>query len=78
MFILIFSRYGITLHLRKLTGIADEIQKGNFDTPLFDELNVNRKDEIGVLNQSSKDERDFLQTFAKFTNKGVAKAIAFK
>ena len=78
MFILIFSRYGISLHLRKLTGIADEIQKGNFDTPLFDELNVNRKDEIGVLNQSSKDERDFLQTFAKFTNKGVAKAIARK
>jgi len=78
MFILIFSRYGISLHLRKLTGIANEIQKGNFDTPLFDELNVNRKDEIGVLNQSSKDERDFLQTFAKFTNKGVAKAIARK
>ena len=41
-------------------------------------MNVNRKDEIGVLNQSSKDERDFLQTFAKFTNKGVAKAIARK
>ena len=78
MFILIFSRYGISAHLRKLTGVAEEIQKGNFDTPLFDTLNTKRKDEIGVLNQSSKDEREFLKTFAKFTNKGVAKAIARK
>lgn len=76
--ILCFSRYGISNHLRKLTAAAEEIKKGNFDTQLFDVLNTERNDEIGVLNQSTKDESEFLQTFAKFTNKGVAKAIARK
>ncbi len=76
--ILIFTRRGISIHLRKLTQAAEEIKNGNFETLIFDELSTNRRDEIGVLNQSTKDEREFLNTFAKFTNKGVAKAIARK
>lgn len=76
--ILIFTRQGISRHLRKLTEAAEEIKNGNFDTPVFDELSTKRRDEIGVLNQSTKDEREFLDVFAKFTNKGVAKSIARK
>lgn len=76
--ILVFTRQGISRHLRKLTEAAEEIKNGNFDTPVFEELSTNRRDEIGVLNQSTKDEREFLDVFAKFTNKGVAKSIARK
>lgn len=76
--ILVFTRQGISRHLRKLTEAAEEIKNGNFDTPVFDELSTKRRDEIGVLNQSTKDEREFLDVFAKFTNKGVAKGIARK
>lgn len=76
--ILVFTRQGISRHLRKLTAAAEEIKNGNFDTPVFEELSTNRRDEIGVLNQSTKDEREFLDVFAKFTNKGVAKSIARK
>ncbi len=76
--ILVFSRFAISVHIRKLTAAAHEIQKGNFDTPIIDDLNVRRADEIGVLNRSTQDEKQFLNTFAKFTNRGVAKAIARK
>lgn len=76
--ILVFTSQGISRHLRKLTEAAEEIKNGNFDTPVFDELSTKRRDEIGVLNQSTKDEREFLDVFAKFTNKGVAKSIARK
>lgn len=76
--ILVFTRQGISRHLRKLTEAAEEIKNGNFDTPVFDELSTKRRDEIGVLNQSTKDEREFLDVFARFTNKGVAKSIARK
>lgn len=76
--ILVFTRQGISRHLRKLTEAAEEIKNGNFDTPIFNELSTKRKDEIGVLNQSTKDEREFLDVFARFTNKGVAKSIARK
>lgn len=78
MIVLWYARLGISRHLRKLTAAAEEIKKGNFDTPLFDSLNTKRYDEIGVLNQSTKDELDFLNVFARFTNKAVAKAIARK
>lgn len=74
--ILCYSRWGISRHLRKLTYAADEIQSGNFDTPIIEKLNTRRLDEIGVLNQSTKNEFNFLTTFAKFTNQNVAKAIA--
>lgn len=75
---LVYSKFGISNPIKKLTYAAREIQNGNFDTEIIDELNSNRKDEIGVLNQSTKDEKGFLNTFSKFTNKGVAKAIARK
>ena len=78
IFILIFSRYAISRHLRRLTAAAEEIQKGNFDTEIISMLNTKRRDEIGVLNASTKDEQEFLNTFARFTNRGVAKAIARK
>ena len=76
MVILFFTRFAISRHLRRLTGAAVEIQKGNFDTEIINSLIVNRNDEIGLLNRSTKAELGFLNTFAKFTNKGVAKAIA--
>lgn len=78
IFILVFSRFSISLHLRKLTLATEEIQHGNFNTPLIAKLNTKRKDEIGVLNRGTRDEQEFLNTFAKFTNQGVAKAIATK
>lgn len=78
MFVLFFARYGISRHLRLLTACAEEIQRGNFNTRLISELNVRRRDEIGVLNRSTRDEQEFLNTFARFTNRGVAKAIARK
>ncbi|WP_296667540.1 HAMP domain-containing protein, partial [Treponema sp. UBA785] len=62
--ILVFTRLGISRHLQKLTEAAEEIKNGNFDTPIFNELSTKRKDEIGVLNQSTKDEREFLDVFA--------------
>ena len=78
--ILFFGRYAISMHLRRLTLAADRIQRGNFelDGKFLKKLNSRRWDEIGVLNQSTKDELDFLNTFARFTNKNVAKAIARK
>ena len=76
--ILIFSRFLISIHLRRLTATTAEIQDGNFDTPYVNMLSTRRLDEIGVLNQATKDQQEFLSTFAKFTNKGVARAIARK
>lgn len=78
--ILFFARFAISITLRRLTVAAQEIQKGNFELSenFINKLNSHRLDEIGVLNQSTKDELDFLNTFAKFTNKNVAKAIARK
>lgn len=76
--ILFYSRYGISRHLRKLSEAANEIQKGNFKTDIIDSLNVNRSDEIGILNESFVDERESLLMMAKFTNMNVAKGIATK
>ena len=78
IFILTLSRLAISRHLRRLTGAAEEIQSGNFNTPIISMLNTKRRDEIGVLNRSTQDEQEFLNTFARFTNRGVAKAIARK
>lgn len=64
--------------LENLTAVAEEINSGNFNTDLFDKLNVKRRDEIGVLNQSTKNERDILNTVTSLTNKGVTKAIVRK
>ena len=78
IFILFFSRFAISRHLRRLTAAAEEIQRGNFNTSLISTLNTRRRDEIGILNKSTKDEQEFLNTFARFTNKGVAQKIARK
>lgn len=78
MITLLFSRFAISNQLRKLSDAANEIQNGNFETEIIDNLNTKRKDEIGVLNEATQNEREFLNTFAKFTNKNVAKAIARK
>lgn len=78
LIILLFARFAISNQLRKLTFATNEIQNGNFETEIIDSLNTRRKDEIGVLNEATQNEREFLNTFAKFTNKNVAKAIARK
>ncbi len=75
---LTYSKFGIANPLKKLSIATSDIQKGEFDSKSIDWLNTRRKDEIGVLNRGMVDERQFLNTFAKFTNKGVAKAIARK
>ena len=76
--ILFFARFVISRPLRRLSLAAHEIQEGNFNTPIISRLNFERGDEIGVLNRGTRDEQEFLNTFAKFTNQGVAKAIATK
>ena len=73
----IFAK-AISTPLKKLTAVADEIKLGNFNTELFDELTEHPKDEIGVLIDSTKDEREILNTISALTNKGVAKAIVRK
>ena len=78
IFILTFARFAISRPLRFLTASAEEINQGNFNTPIISKLNTKRRDEIGVLNKSTQDEQEFLNTFARFTNRGVAKAIARK
>lgn len=78
IFIYFYSK-SMSSPLKKLTAIANEINQGNFNTELFDELkNTKRKDEIGVLIQSTKDEREILNTVSRLTNKGVAKAVVRK
>lgn len=75
---LFFAHFALAKPLAKLTAAAEDISRGNFNTEIIDTLNRKRKDEIGVLNKGTMDEREFLNTFAKFTNQGVAKAIATK
>ncbi len=73
----LFSR-SLSVPLKLLTNVANEIKNANFNTKLFDYLDDRRGDEIGVLASSTKDERDMLNTFTKLTNKGVTKAIVLK
>ncbi len=72
-----FSR-SLSVPLKTLTAIVNEINKGNFNTELFAELDTRRKDEIGVLAKSTRNEREILNTFSKLTNKGVTQAIIKK
>jgi len=74
-----FFSKSLSRPMEKLTAISDEINKGNFNTNLFDEIvNVHRHDEIGVLMRSTLAERDILNTVSRLTNKGVARAIVRK
>lgn len=77
MIIYFFSK-SMSTPLRQLTAIVNEINLGNFNTDLFAGLKTKRKDEIGVLAKSTKNEREILNTFTKLTNKGVTRAIIRK
>ncbi len=81
LFIYLYSK-SISSPLKKLTAVANQIKQGDFNTELFDTLDTkklkNRKDEVGVLIESTKDEREILNTVSRLTNKGVAKAVVRK
>lgn len=73
----LFGR-SLTTPLKLLTEVTNQINKANFNTELFDYLNPKRRDEIGILNNSTIAEKEMLNTFTKLTNKGVTKAIVLK
>jgi len=76
--VLLYTHFGISRPLKILKAAIKEITQGNFNNSYIEMLNTKRTDEIGVLNQGITDEKEFLITFSKFTNKNVAKAIATK
>ncbi|MCQ2600205.1 MAG: adenylate/guanylate cyclase domain-containing protein [Treponema sp.] len=78
LFILIYTHFALSKPLKVLKKAVEEITHGNFNNEYIDILDLVRKDEIGVLNKGTKDEQQFLNTFGKFTNQNVAKAIATK
>ena len=76
--IIYFFAKSLSNPLRHLTAVVNEVNKGNFNTELFDELKLKRKDEIGVLERSTKNEREILNMVSRLTNKGVTKAVITK
>lgn len=76
--IIYFFSKSLSRPLKILTAIVNEINQGNFNTELFSEIKRTKKDEIGVLANSTKHEREILNTFTKLTNKGVTQAIIRK
>lgn len=76
--IIYFFSKSLSRPLKILTAIVNEINQGNFNTELFSEIKKTKKDEIGVLANSTKHEREILNTFTKLTNKGVTQAIIKK
>ncbi len=72
-----FSR-SLSAPLKQLTEVAAEINKGNFNTELFGSLKAKGGDEVGVLVNSTKNEREILNTVTKLTNRGVTNAIITK
>lgn len=77
MIVWFFSK-SLSIPLKALTAITDEINAGNFETALLSQIKNKRKDEIGVLIESTKAEQDILNTFTRLTNKGVTRAIVTK
>lgn len=77
MILFIYSR-SISIPLRKLADIANEINQANFNTPLFEELHTKRHDELAVLMSSTRNERSILNTIARLTNIGVTRSIVKK
>lgn len=77
MVVYFFSK-SLSRPLKLLTDIANEINRGNFNTELFDEVPVHRMDEIGVLSKSTMNEREILNMVSRLTNKGVTKAVITK
>ena len=76
--IIYFFAKSLSRPLQQLTEVVNEINKGNFNTDLFSELKLKRKDEIGVLERSTKNEGEILNTVSRLTNKGVTKAVITK
>ena len=68
----------MSVPLKQLTAVVNQINKGDFNTELFGDLKTRGHDEIGVLINSTKNEREILNTFTKLTNKGVTQAIIRK
>ncbi len=76
--IIYFFAKSLSRPLGHLTEIVNEVNKGNFNTKLFDNLKDKRRDEIGILERSTKNERDILNLVSRLTNKGVTKAVITK
>ena len=76
--IIYFFAKSLSRPLATLTAVVNEVNSGNFNTELFDELKLKRKDEIGVLERSTKNEREILNMVSRLTNKGVTKAVIKK
>ena len=76
--IIYFFAKSLSQPLKALTEVVNEVNRGNFNTELFDELKLKRKDEIGVLERSTKNEREILNMVSRLTNKGVTKAVITK
>ncbi|MCR4790327.1 MAG: adenylate/guanylate cyclase domain-containing protein [Treponemataceae bacterium] len=77
MILWLFSR-SMSIPLKKLADVANEINNANFNTPIFDELYTKRHDEIAVLMNSTKNEREILNTITRLTNIGVVKSVVRK
>ena len=73
--IIYFFAQSLSRPLKSLTRVANEINKGNFNTDLFSELNYSGKDEIAILEESTVKEREILNMVSKLTNKGVTQAV---
>lgn len=78
LLVVYFFAQSLSVPLKQLTAVVNEINKGNLNTELFSILKENGKDEIGVLAKSTKREREILNTFTTLTNKGVTQAIIKK
>lgn len=76
--IIYFFAKSLSRPLKALTEVVNEVNRGNFNTELFDDLKLKRKDEIGVLERSTKNEREILNMVSRLTNKGVTKAVITK
>jgi adenylate cyclase len=74
LFIWIFSQ-SLARPLHTLTEVTQLIKNGDFSPSLLEEMDRKRKDEIGVLIESTRDETQMLNTFTKLTNRGVTNAI---
>lgn len=72
-----FSR-SLSIPIRMLADVANEINNANFNTELFDELESKHHDEIAVLTESTKNEREILNTITKLTNIGVVRSVIRK
>ncbi len=78
MLIVYYFSKTLSVPLRTLTEVANEINSGNFNTELFSALNTRGKNEIAVLARSTQNEREILNMVSRLTNQGVTKAVITK